>query len=186
MRLAILAAALTAWPARAAWAQGGPPPGSAEAAPTEEYIEYQKKSGEEGPDPELEVQHYDRQLNFTAEQKKKVRAIFEGQRSVFRRSHELRSQFQKETDELHRKIQELNRKFDLESRKIEEAHGKAQDRLRALLTPRQQQAFDVMTAERAKAEKEWRERKVQEDLRRHGGDGVQGRWGGGGPPPGKP
>lgn len=185
MRNAALAAVLAAaWCRADASAQGGP--GAPHTGPTEDYVEYQKRAGEEGPDPELEVQHYDRQLNLTAEQKKKVRAVFESQRAVFRRSHELRVRFQQETEELHRKIQEANRKFDAESRKVDEAHAKAQERLRALLTPQQQKAFDIMTAEREKAEREWRERKVQEDLRRHGGDGVQGRWGGGGPPPGKP
>lgn len=180
MRITALAALLAVGLGGVASAQGGP--GAGQGAPTEEYIDYQKRSGEEGPDPEMEVHHYDRQLNLTAEQRKKARAIFEAQKTVFRKGAELQDAFRKETEELHRKIKEANRKFDLESRKIEEGHAKAQERLRAILNPKQQKAFDIMTAERQRAEKEWRERKVQEDLRRHGGDGVQGRWGGSTPP----
>lgn len=164
----VLAAALAAAPARAA-DQG--------AGVSEAYIEYQKKADEQGPDPELETQHYDRQLNLSPEQKKKVKALFVEQSGSFKKSYALRMKFQNEVMALHEKILELNKKFEAEGRVIESSQQNVRRRLREVLTPKQRESFDVMMEERDRREREFREKRESEDVKNKGGDGVQGRWG---------
>lgn len=163
-----LAAALAAAPVGAA-DQG--------ASVTQAYVEYQKKADEQGPDPELETQHFDRQLNLSAEQKQKVKALFVEQSGTFKKSYALRMKFQKEVMALHERILELNKKFDAEGREIEGAQQAIRRRLREVLTPKQRESYDMMMEERDRREKEFREKRENSDVKEKGGDGVQGLWG---------
>lgn len=164
----VLAAALAAAPVLAQ-DQG--------AGVSEAYIEYQKRADEQGPDPDLETQHFDRQLNLSAEQKKKVRALFVEQSGTFKKSYAVRMKFQQEVMALHEKILELNRKFEAEGRVIESSQQEVRRRLREVLNPKQRESYDVMMEERDRREREFREKREKEDVKNKGGDGVQGRWG---------
>ena len=164
----VLAAVLTSWA----------PPAAADdevhGKPTPEYIEYQKRAEEEGPDPKLETDHYDRQLKFTPEQRKKAHDLFVEQSGIFKKSFGLRQKFQKEVEALHQRILEANRRFDAEGRTLEDSRADVRSRLRALLTGKQVQAYDVMIEERDRQEREFREKAEAEAVKRLGGDGVQG------------
>lgn len=151
--------------------------------PSPEYIEYQKRAEEQGPDPKLETDHYDRQLKLTPEQREKVHALFIEQSGIFKKSFAMRVKFQKEVEALHQRILEANRRFEAEGRVLEDSRASVLRRLRALLTGKQVQAFDVMTAERDRQERAFREKQEAEDVKRLGGDGVQGM--GRGPRPDK-
>lgn len=163
-------------PARASDPRQGPPDGS--LRPSSEYVEYQKKVDEEGPDPTLETEHYGRQLKLSDEQKKKVHVLFEEQRKVFKKSYALRTTFQKETEALHQRILELNRTFEEQGREIEAARKNVLLKVRALLDEKQKKTFDVVQEQQQKQEREWIKRKEAEDQRREGGDGNRSIRGG--------
>lgn len=163
-------------------AQGAPPPAGAE----ENYVRYMQSAEDLGPDPDLEVQHYHRQLNLTDEQKKKVRQVFVEQRVVYKKSSDLRKKFQAETRALHERILELNKKFQAETKAIDDAHAAALEKVRALLTPEQKSSFSAMWEQRERQEREWRARREEESRRREmgpGGAGKGGYMGFGDPPP---
>lgn len=169
--------------------------GAADATPQEQaghddkYIQYMKESEDLGPDPELEVQHFHRQLNLTDAQKKSVKQVFLDQRAVYKKSHALRVKFQSETQALHQKILELNRKFSEETKTIDEAHGAAMKKVRDALTTEQKASFDAMQEQRERQEKEWRARREEESMRRGmgpNGAGPGGYMGFGDPPPAGP
>ena len=141
--------------ALAAAAGSGMPEGALE--PTQKYIESQRNAEEEGPDPDLETEHYGRQLKLTDEQKTKVRAYFAEQRAVFQKGYEKRMKFQKETMELHERILELNRKFEAEGAALEKERNGVLARVRLVLTEKQKKIFDVMQEQRAKQERDWKE-----------------------------
>lgn len=168
----------------AVFAAEAPPP--QQQGPDEKYIQYMKDSEDLGPDPELELQHYHRQLNLSDPQKKTVKQIFLDQRVVYKKSHTLRTKFQAETMALHDKILELNRKFNEESKAIEDAHATAMKRMRDALTPEQRASFDAMQEQRERQERDWRTRKEEESKRRGmgpNGSGPGGYMGFGDPPP---
>lgn len=170
----------------AAYAAAPSAPAQQPQGPDDKYIQYMKDSEDLGPDPELELQHYHRQLNLSDEQKKKVKKIFTDQRSVYVKSHALRVKFQAETRALHEKILELNRKFNEESGAIEAAHKAAMGEMRESLTPEQKAAFDAMTEQRERQERDWRTRREEESKRREmgpNGAGKDGYMGFGDPPP---
>ena len=171
---AALAAGLRAGPAAAAGP--GMPEGALE--PTQKYVESQQKADEEGPDPDLEAEHYGRQLKLTDEQKTKVRAYFAEQRAMFQKGYEKRMKFQKETMELHEKIVELNKKFEAEGTALEKERQGVLARVRLVLNEKQKKTFDVMQEQRAKQERDWKERHEAED-RRRGGMGPMGEPHGG-------
>ncbi|TBR17544.1 hypothetical protein EPO15_16695 [bacterium] len=170
----------------AAFAAAPEAPAQTPQGPDDKYIQYMKDSEDLGPDPELELQHYHRQLNLTDEQKKKVKKIFTDQRGVYVKSHSLRLKFQAETRALHEKILELNRKFNEESGAIEEAHKTAMREMRESLTAEQKASFDAMQEQRDRQERDWRTRREEESKRREmgpNGAGKDGYMGFGDPPP---
>lgn len=166
------------------FAADAPPP--QQQGPDEKYIQYMKDSEDLGPDPELELQHYHRQLNLTDAQKKAVKQIFLDQRVVYKKSHTLRTRFQAETMALHDKILELNRRFNEESKAIDDAHAVAMKKMRDSLTAEQRASFDAMQEQRERQERDWRTRKEEESKRREmgpNGAGPGGYMGFGDPPP---
>ena len=169
----------------AARAADAPPRGAARGS-DEKYIQYMKDSEDLGPDPELELQHYHRQLNLSEAQKKQVKQIFLDQRVTYKKSHAMRTKFQGETRALQLKLLELNKKFNEESKALEDAHQKAMGRMRDVLTAEQKAGFDSMQEQRGKQERDWRTRREEESRRRElgpGGAGPGGYMGWGDPPP---
>ncbi|MBI3297820.1 MAG: hypothetical protein HYZ75_06640 [Elusimicrobia bacterium] len=142
--------------------------------PTPEYLEYQKNAEEQGPDPKLETEHYHRQLKLTPEQKKKAMTIFEDQRELFKEHYGARMKFQREVEAMHLRIKELNKGFEAEGRKLEEQRADVRKRFRQMLSAKQRKDYDMMLEQSDRQEREFRQRKEEEDVRRLGGDGIQG------------
>lgn len=138
---------------------------------------YQEQRDQKGPDPARETDHYKHELNLSPAQSERVHALLVEEKAMFEKSWVLRTEYAAKTEALHQEILRMSAKFNEEGLEIERHHADIQRRMRSLLDEKQKAIFDAVEAQRAAAEKAYREKKEAEARRKLGGDGVQGRFG---------
>jgi len=134
----------------------------------DEYIRYMQEAEKTGPDPELELQHYTRQLGLSKGQQAKVLKVLESRKALFEKEKDLRDEYKEKTRPLDLKLKELIKTYKKKWDEVQKRQETALGSIRSVLNDSQRETFDFMQEQREREERAWKKKRVEEQARREG------------------